>query len=537
MGNQISDNEDTNDNVENCPPELNIDIVVESFKDIVNSGEQSSENIKEDRKQKLQRLHYMVTTLNIGDPDIELVLDEFRDWPITKKYNNREVIILCELIEFIINKSNATFSKYSPNYHLITELINDIIRRTPYIKTTGEKSIVTTFKSLVRLHMYDHANQILFSLVHYSESYKNVPKTLLRDMAFVSLNCTGKISSTYIVPIVMLYITSVNWETTEDLTDLSQLGWLISSARLVKNKNLLKTLLDIVDYDIPVYRKTEDIIDALFTISESFTPQEIRDFLILDQIENLMTKESFTHRAVVVFSYYFDKYKDTYLTVKHKDLFYSLVKSFVTVYLPEITANKWPDNVPLPDWTSILHSVHLMYSNTKEDIDLFGKAIITIVKESIVNIDRSKLQMELKRIACAELAIPIIKVLYDAHLYNDIFCELLISLVMFQDSYIKNENLKFIEECLESIFKLTDKKQLVHIFFHIVTKKSEIFGAFTQKVFIHLHDNWNMLVENQYMNRLFLIELNELLVDRAAIQKYTPLIKKANEFTEISEIN
>lgn len=543
MGNQSSTDEEdysevaqkpqfqkSNDiyDVEKCPEDLDFDIVVEQS---VRSEPEES------RKLTLQRLHYMLSAIDIGDIEnnitLDEILDEFRDWPLSRKYYNREATILCDLAELIVSNGSI---------NLLIEIIDDIMMRAPYVKKTGAKCIVQLFELLVQVQMYDHANQILYDLINLPEvaSIKEKPftytKTLLPQMATSALKHITIIQiPTYIESTVMKYIGSVNWEisTKTSFEDFATIGQLVSAAREVNSKNLLETLINIVEYDIPAFRKSEDILEAYFIIMQQLNIIELHEIPIIEFIVKYMSKEHFTYQSVGIFLKYFKTFCDNANVHNEPIIFYPLIKEFINVYLPKISQD-WPDDIPYPNLAKIIYGVRMIRRNNFANEDFINDALLKLIRASLINIDNKDIQLEIYWIAVYQkdsLCIPVLKILYDANWFTDRFGDILFDFVMYsQEDYSKD--VEFVQQCIMAMMLQPNLHyKLVHALFHIVTKKT-LFDKFEETAFQYLKDCWYEIVPNRETNRQFLKKMNELLVDQQAVLKYASLIQRANEYID-----
>ena len=459
------------------------------------------------------------------------------------KYYNQEIVVLCDVVQKILQK---TISRNDSTYHILTELIDDIMVRVPYVKETGSKSILQLFRLLVQIEMYEHANQILYDIINLPKeaSINEKPftyiETFLPEIALAALHATNSIRiPTYIESTVMKYLGSIDWEITKNVNDYIQIGRLISVAYHVEN-NLYKTLINIVEYDIPAFLKSEDVLESFFVITETFTKTELMEFPIFKFIENYISRpENFTYRSVEVFIKYMEKYRDQCIVINERKLFYPLLMVFNKVYLPRLSQSEWPEDISYPNLSPMLYCMCLMCGQDFADTDVLNHSIITLIKESLIYIDNKETQKEIDCTASSGFYIPIMRILYDANFHNtDLFGNITYRLVV--ECNYDYFDIEFVKQCIKAIMyqKIVVDYQPINLhcklgllLLHIITKGPQ-FGTFVGTVFNYLEDYWHQIISDRETNRYFLEEITNQLNDQTEVAKYASLIKKANEYTE-----
>lgn len=514
--------------IENCPSDLDIEIIIEP--DTQNKSNISHEN----HKQMLQRLHYAITCVHNGyyvNNSLEEIMDEIKNIPLTCKYYNREIIVLCDLVQLIIKETKQNDLRDN----LIRDFIHRLMMRMMYVKTTGVKNTIELFRVLLKNNMYDHVNQMLQDIIDLPEETQKKKQftyinKLLPEIAVEVLNITDKKHISYIESTVLKYLGLVSWETS-DINDINTLGKLIFLANKINNKDLLHTLLDIVEHEVPGNRNSEDVLEILFTIAKE------TGFEIFNCIEKYMNvKKNFTYKSVHIFNKYMNEYRDKCVISLNKSYFYPLFDAFVNNYLPNLDPETWPIEIAYPNLDIMIYLARMMFYLKKNDSTLH-ETMLKLVKYSLYHIDNIETHVEILRTACMGLHVPVMKILSESNLHNmDLFGDITLSLVMYNPSYYNND-IEFVKHCIMQLMYENNcnlvknpHKQLVHALFQIITKDN--FGTFTDTAFMYLYINWHILVPNKEINRLLLEQISKMLINTQMIIKYTPLILKATEYMD-----
>lgn len=552
MGNQYSSDEETAQkpvfviksddiyDVEDCPKELDdIDIVVEN--------PHLSKKSAQSREKWLESLNKQLTINNSNYDSldtVEMILEEFRDWPWSREHYNDEVIILCRLAQIIIGKSNVLTSE-DQHYHMLTELIDEIIMRTVYVRQSGANQIGTLFTMLIKKNLKEHANLVLDDLYELpnkanpNEKSFTYCETLLPDMAKELLKLSKQISGLVRVEgLVMKYVDSVDWETTENTDNFTHIGELISIAHGMENKDLYKSLIDIVEYDISYVRKSADILDAYFRISKTLDPAQLEEIPIFEFIETHMANpDNYTQYCVDIFLTYLKQYVDDFVVVYNKKLFYPLLRRFINSYLPRLSKNTYPN------LSNILYSTRIMCDESFVDKEFIYKAIMQIIGNSAAHIDKEEFQTQIYWMASNDQHIRVLKTMYDADMYNAQVFEKTVYYLVERKYSLSSNDIEFVKQCIRAMMYQTkdtivvDYKPenshpyLARILLMIVDRKE--YGTFRETAFMYLNDYWMSLVPSGVINTYLLIMINELLVDQQSVIKYAPLIQRANEYMDL----